>query len=241
MAVNKVVYGNTPLIDLTGDTATPADVASGKLFHDKAGVQQTGSGTIVTPTIITPSNSSPASMSNGGIYKASGNGYAVASSPISLAPSNSSPPSITDNEIYKTSGNGYAIQSYGNVTPSADGTYFASGFRKMSSSGYAYSSRPSEPSFNVFYNANQGLNSFTISNLTVGKKYLMLVFADTGSTYANNRYDNITVSSASKTKLTNFFTSGSHHSAGTFFQIVPNSTSITVSDSNAFSVIIFNV
>lgn len=142
MATNKVVYGNTTLIDLTGDTAEASDVASGKIFHNKAGVQQTGTGTIVTPTIITPSNSSPASMSANGIYKPTASGYAVASNPISLAPSNSSPPSITDNEIYKTSGNGYAIQSYGNVTPSADGTYFASGFRKMSSSGYAYSSKP---------------------------------------------------------------------------------------------------
>ena len=69
MATNKVVYGNTTLIDLTGDTAEASDVASGKIFHNKAGVQQTGTGTIVTPTSITPSNSSPASMSANGIYQ----------------------------------------------------------------------------------------------------------------------------------------------------------------------------
>ena len=42
MAVNKVVLGNETLLDLTGDTATAADVASGKTFHLASGVQATG-------------------------------------------------------------------------------------------------------------------------------------------------------------------------------------------------------
>ena len=33
MAYNKVVYGSNVLIDLTGDTATQADVLAGKTFH----------------------------------------------------------------------------------------------------------------------------------------------------------------------------------------------------------------
>lgn len=33
MDKSKVIYGNETLIDLTGDTATEADVASGKIFH----------------------------------------------------------------------------------------------------------------------------------------------------------------------------------------------------------------
>lgn len=41
--VNKVQYGNTVLIDLTGDTATAADVVSGKTFHDATGAPRTGS------------------------------------------------------------------------------------------------------------------------------------------------------------------------------------------------------
>ena len=40
--VNKVVYGNTTLVDLTSDTVTAADVASGKTFHLANGVQATG-------------------------------------------------------------------------------------------------------------------------------------------------------------------------------------------------------
>lgn len=39
---NKVDFGNNTLIDLSSDTVTPADVASGKTFHDPNGVQQTG-------------------------------------------------------------------------------------------------------------------------------------------------------------------------------------------------------
>lgn len=40
--VNKVIFGTETLIDLTGDTATAADVQSGKKFHLKSGQQATG-------------------------------------------------------------------------------------------------------------------------------------------------------------------------------------------------------
>ena len=39
---NKIIYGNETLIDLTGDTATASDVASGKTFHLASGLQATG-------------------------------------------------------------------------------------------------------------------------------------------------------------------------------------------------------
>lgn len=42
MAVNKVNYGNTTLIDLTDTTATASDVASGKYFYTNAGVRTQG-------------------------------------------------------------------------------------------------------------------------------------------------------------------------------------------------------
>lgn len=45
MAVNKVVYGTDTLIDLTGTTALPSDVASGKIFFGKDGVETTGTST----------------------------------------------------------------------------------------------------------------------------------------------------------------------------------------------------
>ena len=42
MAINKVEYGNTTLIDLTDMTAVASDVASGKTFYGKDGVLTTG-------------------------------------------------------------------------------------------------------------------------------------------------------------------------------------------------------
>ncbi len=41
-AINKVVFNGETLIDLTSDTATAADVAEGKTFHNAAGVQEVG-------------------------------------------------------------------------------------------------------------------------------------------------------------------------------------------------------
>lgn len=42
MGINIVKYRNSTLIDLTPTTATASDVASGKVFFDRAGVQTTG-------------------------------------------------------------------------------------------------------------------------------------------------------------------------------------------------------
>lgn len=45
MAISKVVYGNTTLIDLTGDTITASDLAYGKTAHGADGEAITGSST----------------------------------------------------------------------------------------------------------------------------------------------------------------------------------------------------
>lgn len=45
MAINKVVYGNSTLLDLTEDTVTEEDVLNSKTFHDKSGTLRTGSAT----------------------------------------------------------------------------------------------------------------------------------------------------------------------------------------------------
>ena len=42
MAVNKVVYDNNTLIDLTNDTVTPQTLAAGTTAHDKSGAIITG-------------------------------------------------------------------------------------------------------------------------------------------------------------------------------------------------------
>lgn len=51
MAVNKIIYGNQTLIDLTGDTISASDVASGKLFHARDGEQTTGTASLATATV----------------------------------------------------------------------------------------------------------------------------------------------------------------------------------------------
>ena len=44
-AINKVVFGNQTLIDLTSDTITPADLQSGVTAHDASGAIITGTST----------------------------------------------------------------------------------------------------------------------------------------------------------------------------------------------------
>lgn len=48
--VNKVVYGGDTLIDLTADTITAADLASGVTAHDKSGAPITGTNTYDSDT-----------------------------------------------------------------------------------------------------------------------------------------------------------------------------------------------
>ena len=43
--INKVIYGDTTLIDLTGDTVTPDKLAKGYTAHDKSGETITGTNT----------------------------------------------------------------------------------------------------------------------------------------------------------------------------------------------------
>lgn len=58
MAVNKVIYGDTTLIDLTGDTVAADKVLSGYTFHDKSGTIDTGTaGAYVTGTNLVISSS----------------------------------------------------------------------------------------------------------------------------------------------------------------------------------------
>lgn len=54
MAVSKVVFGNEPLVDLTGDTVTADTLANGVTAHDASGVQITGTLDATKPTLFAP-------------------------------------------------------------------------------------------------------------------------------------------------------------------------------------------
>ena len=66
MAVNKVVLGSETLIDLTGDTATAADVAAGATLHLSNGERATGTATYAGA----PENNGNANRSNAILYGA---------------------------------------------------------------------------------------------------------------------------------------------------------------------------
>lgn len=55
MAVNKVIYGNNTLIDLTADTVTSNNLLNGVTAHDKSGQAITGS--VITHNVIDNLNS----------------------------------------------------------------------------------------------------------------------------------------------------------------------------------------
>ena len=50
MAYNKIIYNGSVLLDLTSDTVTAADLASGVTAHDKSGAQITGTSTFDSDT-----------------------------------------------------------------------------------------------------------------------------------------------------------------------------------------------
>lgn len=67
MAVNKVVYNNKTLIDLTNDTITTNDLVEGIVAHDKSGTQING--TLVVRTVYTGSEKPSDSVGiDGDIY-----------------------------------------------------------------------------------------------------------------------------------------------------------------------------
>ena len=106
--------------DSVTPSSSPASVSSGDI------VKIGGSGVIVdaipTPASITPSDSSPASLTANTPVTPSANGYAIASNPTSLTPSNSSPATISSGTIYKASAGGKAVASVTDVTPSSTPT-----------------------------------------------------------------------------------------------------------------------
>lgn len=150
------------IYSVTPSNSIPPDLETSKVYRP------TSAGyAIADYDLLEPSNSSPASLSSGHMYAADGSGYAIESY-SSKTPSDSSPASLSSGSFYKMGGSGYAISSYANVTPSADGTYFSSGMKKMSSSGYAYSSKPT-PTETTLWTNNSPTSNFSAQTVTLSQ------------------------------------------------------------------------
>ena len=64
MAINKVLYGSTVLIDLTNDTVAADKIIQGYTAHDKSGVIVTGN--LVIQNYYTGSSAPSSSLGNDG-------------------------------------------------------------------------------------------------------------------------------------------------------------------------------
>lgn len=132
MAINKVVYGNDTLIDLTEDTATADDVLNGKTFHLKNGVRATGNASIGIDMDLLWENASPTSGFNAQTVAIDLSSYKFIH--VICRWTTSSNPA--DDAIQKTSMIGYAdyIYGYGEssnrrrfMRSSNTGVYFSNG------------------------------------------------------------------------------------------------------------------
>lgn len=151
--VNKVIYGNQTVMDISGDTVTPADVASGKTFHDASGEAQTGS--YVAPVIqnLYPSNSSHPQLVLENNYKIKSSGYAIESFNDKPAQISFYPEQVNNGEWYyfhsDGMGNpytGWLVTNLGDKTPSDSNPplLYKNRVYRPSENGYLFAS-------NVFY------------------------------------------------------------------------------------------
>lgn len=164
----------------------------------------------VTPTPITPDNDSPAAMSLGSIYQAVGNGYAIASYD-SKTPDDTTPPTVAIGDIVKMGGPGYLYET--------EQTGGVTGFSQ------------------VVNDTSAAAVSKTISGQS-GKLLLLLVFNASSSTLTYNRYDGISVSGGSATKIANLM-SNNFNVAGTFYKLNVTSNTCTISLANNFRIVAY--
>lgn len=92
----------------------------------------------VTPTPITPSNSSPAALTSGSAVSPTANGYAIESY-STVTPQEGIANQLVSGSLVKMNGSGYGIKDFTQITPSNEVPVFltSSKFYKPSSSGYA--------------------------------------------------------------------------------------------------------
>ena len=122
MAVNKVVYNNTTLIDLTGDTVDASKVLSGYTAHDKSGKAITG--TIATKTSSNLSASGATVTVPAGYYASQATKSVATGKAQTPATTITSAPTISIDASGKITASNSKTQS---VTPTVTAGYVSSG------------------------------------------------------------------------------------------------------------------
>ena len=232
----KIYYASTSgcFLDDTYTSARASNTSPPKLVHGKyyqiSGTDSISDGYLINNySSVTPSNSSPVSVSTNWFYKPSASGYVIASY-NDVTPSNSSPVALTSGDIDKMGGNGYAIESYSSVTPSdASPVSLTSGsIYKMGGAGYAFAS--SHPQFAVTNPSTSGtsarVSTYTISNKN-GKKLLVLLFDARNTAQTSTKMDSATCSGGTLTKLCNL-SSSNIQVAGTVYNLTVSSNTCTI-------------
>lgn len=82
-------------------------------------------------------------------------------------------------------------------------------------------------SFSEKYSNLTASSSHTITGLTAGKHYLVLVYFISAANMLYNRYDGCTASGGTLTKVSNL-TASALHAVGTFYDLVPSGSSATI-------------
>ena len=122
MAVNKVKYGDTTVIDISDTTAISSDVVSGKYFYTGGGVKTEG----------TASTRSSSDLSSSGATVSAPAGYYAATATISINSGSATTPNttITANPSISVSSSGLITASAStaaSLTPNVSAGYIATG------------------------------------------------------------------------------------------------------------------
>lgn len=178
VAVNPTVNGYAiESYDSVTPSSTPTSISSGDI------VKIGGSGVIVdsipTPINLFPSNTNPATITNGNLYEATSDGKAV-TSVTDLTPSNTTPVYLYANSVYKAVTNGYAISSYSSKTPSdsSPASVSSGAIIKASASGYLYATQQPKVKTGTFTTSTSGT---TTVNCGFKPKYLAIEIDGTSS------------------------------------------------------------
>ena len=170
--VNKVLYGNQTVMDISGDTVTASDVASGKTFHDASGAAQTGSYVPPTITDITPDNTTPGRLTADVPVNPTTNGLAIKSL-TTFSPSQFSFKTLNTSNVYKMSETAYAVGYYSDVEGSDVNPTYVRNVTYCYNGGWLYATKQTlAPT--IAYTAKSNPSNTRTYTYDATKKYMIV-------------------------------------------------------------------